>query len=307
MKPLISIIVPVYNADQYIDKCIDSILNQSYTNFELLLIDDGSVDNSASICKQYAEEDSRIKYIYKKNGGVSSARNLGIENATGKWVCFVDSDDYIDSDYLLNFGVTNDDHITLYAQGYKIICQENIIIKEPAKVGIFDKKDAYDILEQSDILNSPVFKLYNKGIIDKYKLYFDETVSYGEDHLFSLDYYKFSNKTIIMDFCGYNYIKHDHSLTERSLIIEKLLYYMISFGNKYIAIFPEDSRFTNKSYNIRQYSNLRRLIQESFLQKKTYINLRPQRQELIKYLSTEGLNIKQTIFVKLFCIISRFI
>lgn len=66
MKPLISIIVPVYNADQYIDKCIDSILNQSYTNFELLLIDDGSVDNSASICKQYAEEDSRIKYIYKK-------------------------------------------------------------------------------------------------------------------------------------------------------------------------------------------------------------------------------------------------
>lgn len=110
-----------------------------------------------------------------------------------------------------------------------------------------------------------------------------------------------------MDFCGYNYIKHDHSLTERSLIIEKLLYYMISFGNKYIAIFPEDSRFTNKSYNIRQYSNLRRLIQESFLQKKTYINLRPQRQELIKYLSTEGLNIKQTIFVKLFCIISRFI
>lgn len=199
MKPLISIIVPVYNADQYIDKCIDSILNQSYTNFELLLIDDGSVDNSASICKQYAEEDSRIKYIYKKWRSVF-CKNLGIENATGKWVCFVDSDDYIDSDYLLNFGVTNDDHITLYAQGYKIICQENIIIKEPAKVGIFDKKDAYDILEQSDILNSPVFKLYNKGIIDKYKLYFDETVSYGEDHLFSLDYYKFSNKTIIMDF-----------------------------------------------------------------------------------------------------------
>lgn len=306
MKPLISIIVPVYNADQYIDKCIDSIRNQSYTNFELLLIDDGSVDNSASICKRYAEEDSRIKYIYKRNGGVSSARNLGIENATGKWVCFVDSDDYIDSDYLLNFGVTNDDHITLYAQGYKIICQE-IIIKEPSKVGIFDKKDAYDILEQSDILNSPVFKLYNKDIIDNNKLRFDKTVSYGEDHLFSMDYLKFSNKTVIMDFCGYNYVRHNNSLTKRNLDIGKLLYYMISFGSKYYAIFPDDSKLYNKSYNIRQYSNLRRLIQESFVQKRTYINLLSQRQELIRYLNTKGLNIKQTIFVKLFCIISRFI
>lgn len=91
----ISVIVPVYNADQYLHHCIDSILAQTYTDFELLLIDDGSTDNSGEMCDEYAKKDNRIKVFHKKNGGVSSSRNLGLDNSKGQYVAFVDSDDYV--------------------------------------------------------------------------------------------------------------------------------------------------------------------------------------------------------------------
>ena len=92
----ISVIVPVYNVKLYLHKCVDSILNQTYQNIEVLLIDDGSTDGSSDICDSYTEKDSRIKVVHKKNGGLSSARNTGLDMATGEYILFVDSDDYID-------------------------------------------------------------------------------------------------------------------------------------------------------------------------------------------------------------------
>lgn len=97
---LISVIVPIYNAEQYLEKCIDSIINQTYTNFEIILVNDGSTDNSGSICDEYAKKDSRIRVIHKENGGLSSARNVGLDNANGEYVSFVDSDDWIEQDML---------------------------------------------------------------------------------------------------------------------------------------------------------------------------------------------------------------
>ena len=97
---MISIIVPVYNVEKYLPRCIESILSQIYCNFELILVDDGSNDGSLSVCKHYASRDSRIKVFSKRNGGVSSARNLGLENCHGEWVAFVDSDDYVATNYL---------------------------------------------------------------------------------------------------------------------------------------------------------------------------------------------------------------
>ena len=99
-SPKISIIVPVYKVEQYLPKCIDSILAQTFQNWELLLIDDGSPDNSGNICDEYAHKDSRIRVFHKKNGGVSSARNLGLDYAEGDYVMFVDSDDWISNDCL---------------------------------------------------------------------------------------------------------------------------------------------------------------------------------------------------------------
>ena len=98
--PQISVIVPVYNAEKYLHRCIDSILAQTFSDFELLLIDDGSKDNSGRICDEYAAKDSRIRVFHKKNGGVSSARNMGLDNAKGDWITFVDSDDWVKQDYL---------------------------------------------------------------------------------------------------------------------------------------------------------------------------------------------------------------
>lgn len=100
LSPIFSIIVPVYNVERYLRKCIESILNQSFANFELLLVDDGSTDNSGRICDEYANGDSRIKVIHKVNEGVSIARNTGINMATGALVTFIDSDDWIEDDYL---------------------------------------------------------------------------------------------------------------------------------------------------------------------------------------------------------------
>ena len=100
--PIMSVIVPVYNTEQYLHRCIDSILTQTYTDFELLLIDDGSKDKSGDICDEYALKDSRIRVFHKENGGVSSARNLGLDNAAGEWITFVDSDDWIIESYLMN-------------------------------------------------------------------------------------------------------------------------------------------------------------------------------------------------------------
>ena len=100
MDELISIIVPIYNVEKYLRQCLDSIMNQTYQNFECLLINDGSPDNSANICREYVDKDSRFKYFEKENGGVSSARNLGIEYSKGEYITFIDSDDWVDSDYL---------------------------------------------------------------------------------------------------------------------------------------------------------------------------------------------------------------
>lgn len=100
MESLISVIIPVYNTESYIGVCLESLIKQTYTNFEVLLIDDGSTDNSGRICQEYTESDSRFHYYRKENGGVSSARNLGIEYSRGDYLTFVDSDDWVEEDYL---------------------------------------------------------------------------------------------------------------------------------------------------------------------------------------------------------------
>ena len=97
-NPLISIVIPIYNSENQLEQCIDSLLNQAYQNLEIILVDDGSKDSSWDKCERYAQKDSRIKAVHKENGGVSSARNLGIQYATGEYLGFLDSDDYVSPD-----------------------------------------------------------------------------------------------------------------------------------------------------------------------------------------------------------------
>ena len=101
MKDLISVIIPVYKVEKYLPKCLDSVLNQSYSNLEIILVDDGSPDNCGEICDEYAKQDERFKVIHcEKNGGASAARNKGLEIATGDYIAFIDSDDYVTEKYL---------------------------------------------------------------------------------------------------------------------------------------------------------------------------------------------------------------
>lgn len=116
LNPLISVIVPIYKVELYLPKCIDSIINQTYKNLEIILIDDGSPDNCGSICDEYAKTDSRIKVIHKVNGGLSDARNAGLEIATGEWISFVDSDDWLKNnaiEQMLNLAIDNDANLII--------------------------------------------------------------------------------------------------------------------------------------------------------------------------------------------------
>lgn len=100
MNPLISVIVPIYNVEKYLARCVDSIVNQTYKNLEIILVDDGSPDLCPQMCDDYAEKDSRIKVVHKKNGGLSDARNAGMAVSTGEYISFIDSDDYVSDDFL---------------------------------------------------------------------------------------------------------------------------------------------------------------------------------------------------------------
>ena len=116
MEDLISVIIPVYNVEKYLPECIESVLKQTHTNLEIILVDDGSPDNSPQICDEYAQKDSRIKVIHKENGGVSSARNEGLKIAKGEWISFIDADDWVEKNFceiLLNKAVKTQSDIAL--------------------------------------------------------------------------------------------------------------------------------------------------------------------------------------------------
>ena len=124
---MISVIVPVYNTEQYLPRCIESILSQSFTDFELLLIDDGSTDGSGKICDAYAEKDNRIRVFHKENGGVSSARNMGLDEAKGEWVYFVDSDDELLHDGLQVLFDNTNKEVDVVLAGFEEVSEEGVI------------------------------------------------------------------------------------------------------------------------------------------------------------------------------------
>lgn len=152
MKPTISVIVPVYNTEKYLEECIQSVLNQSFTDFELLLVDDGSTDQSGLICDKYAEQDSRIRVFHQKNGGVSKARKTGVENSMSEFICFVDADDMLLDDALKVMYENMSDDI-------------DIVITWTALNKVITGRELVDLLLQQTISVAPWGKLYRKEII----------------------------------------------------------------------------------------------------------------------------------------------
>lgn len=201
--PLVSVIVPVYKVEYVVKNCIESILNQTFTDFELILVDDGSPDNSGRICDEYAKKDDRVIVIHKENGGVSSARNVGIDKAKGKYICFVDSDDYVSKDYLktlIDVKENNkEDNIWCY---FKTVDKysEKIDCKEVSPETNLKKYTVKDImtLHEKWLDAGPVCKLYISDIIKENNLKFDDSLSLGEDLIFNFVYLDYTNKNIIV-------------------------------------------------------------------------------------------------------------
>ena len=307
--PKISVIVPVYKAEAYLHRCVDSLLAQTFTDFEILLIDDGSPDRSGEICDEYARKDSRVRVWHKENGGVSSARNLGIENSNAEWICFVDSDDYVEKSYLDDFGLDSYE-ADIYLQGYKVIRNNEITRTHQFNVNhisIIPFESCFIEAERKNILNSPWCKLFKVDIIKKKCICFDTSISYGEDHLFVLKYLQFVQMASISDASSYNYVYHNaQSLTRRVVPIKELLHYGVqcyTLQTKVIELMGVADNNEYKSIiHIRLYANMMRSIYDYFLDsrnrmrdfysiRQTYSNL---------YSSYVGLKFHQRTIVLLF-------
>lgn len=230
--PYITVIVPVFNAEKYLCQCIDSILSQSYTDFELLLIDDGSKDKSGDICDEYARKDDRVRVFHKENGGVSSARNLGLDNAKGEWVTFVDSDDCLNSrafDLLSNLPDV-DLVICSYSESRNYNnTRENIIFQDSLCVESRDLRAFIESNLHKDCLCTPWSKLFKKNNIGN--LRFDAQIRFGEDTIFVLNYLGRIHSCYISDRLFYIYhpsqlatfSKYKLSINEFFYILHRIL------------------------------------------------------------------------------------
>lgn len=183
---IISVIVPVFNSESTLSRCVDSILKQSFNDFELILVNDGSTDNSAKICEEYAKLDTRVVVINKENGGVSSARNFGIERSNGKFILFCDSDDYVEKQWIEDLYNMLSDKVSMAVCTY---CGIEDNISDDAERIFYDHSNVWEIIKNK-YLHVPCNKIFDATIIKKHDLKFNENYSYAEDTLFCLDYFE---------------------------------------------------------------------------------------------------------------------
>lgn len=250
----VSIIVPIYNSERYLNRCIDSLINQSIKEIEIILINDGSTDRSSELIEEYSRKDNRIKVINKVNGGVSTARNAGIECALGKYISFVDSDDWCEVDMFekmyksalemdvdfINIGFSMDNK-----SGKSIIINKsnkNIISK--------DTKEIAKVLSELT-LGYSVMKLFRRDIILKNKIRFTNNLMLGEDAIFVQEYIKFINSVAVVDSASYHYVRcNNESLSTR--YIDNISEFVETFWEKeeeVIMKFPEYRNFRkNKGF-----------------------------------------------------------
>jgi len=277
---LISIVVPIYKVEKYLKKCLDSIINQSYRNLEIILIDDGSPDNCGKICDEYAIIDNRIKVVHKENGGLSDARNCGIDIAKGKYITFVDSDDYIESQYVeklydaiqanntkmsqCNILIVDDNGEILEKTGY-----ENISVKTSKELlkELYGEHCIENIVAWNKMYERELFKdlRYPTG-----KIHEDEFTTYKI--LYNIDKVAIANDYL------YNYRKNENSITERKFNLKRLD--MIEAFEERMQFFENKNEFELYISTLLMYMQK---IKECYIKTKKFIdNSKTTQRELIK-------------------------
>lgn len=203
----VSIIIPVYNPGEALRKCLESLVSQSYSDIEIIIVNDGSTDSSDSICTEFASKDSRIVYISQKNAGVSAARNKGIDTATGEFLCFVDSDDFVDSHYVRSMmDAVRKSHADIVIQGLKQIKESQVVKSDIFESGVFPVSTLTD-KQFDDIFYycGPYCKLFRTTIVKDCSIYFPTDMAYGEDAVFYHSYLANCKLIELLSSTHYNY------------------------------------------------------------------------------------------------------
>ena len=250
MSNLLSVIVPIYNIESYVGKCIESISCQDYNHLEIILVDDGSTDRSGEICDLYATKDSRIKVIHKQNGGLVSARKTGISAATGEYATYVDGDDWIEKDYYSNL-MKHARHADVIVSGYnRVLFDKCVKMRNNISIGSYDKSKM-DIVLDNMLSYKKCFKLgmttyvwnkiFKKDLLEKYQMMVDDRITIGEDAAVVYPLLLESKEVIVTKESGYNYRQRADSMLKRKKPFseeKKGLIYLYDYlkeklGNKY--------------------------------------------------------------------------
>jgi glycosyltransferase involved in cell wall biosynthesis len=249
LNPLISVVIPVYNVEKYVSICIESIINQTYNNLEIILVNDGSTDSSRSICQKYCSLDSRISLINKENGGLGSARNCGIDNSKGDYICFVDSDDYVEHSFiqLLYQGIVDYNVKIVTCGRYRVKNDELTPMFELSKSEVYNSKVAISKIIRSDDIDVSVWdKMFHCSLFDNNK--FNDWIS--EDIPVTIKALMSTDKIAHIGVPLYNYVYREGSITTADFNIKKMsVFKSLKYTKKQLLSFDQSlSREFNYLY-----------------------------------------------------------
>lgn len=271
MDNLVSIVVPIYNVEQYLDNTIESVLKQSYINIELVLIDDGSKDNSFTICKSWQEKDKRIKVFTQANSGVSVARNNGIDKVEGDYILFLDSDDYLELDAVEKLMLEVPKEQELIVFGYYTHDVNNRITRTPnynetKTISIQHVANHFWNYYKDGITNSPVNKIYQTKIIRENNIKFPPNIRMGEDLMFNLEYFKHIDNIKILNQTFYHYITHENQATAKvDLNISDDMIPYLTVIKRFIESFGSHNAIKQSDYFYYVFRHLLTAIEMAYL------------------------------------------
>lgn len=270
MKSKVSIIIPVYNAERYLSGCLDSIINQTYENLEIIVINDGSTDNSLDICNRYKKIDNRITVIDQKNNGVSKARNKGVLKATGKYVSFVDSDDSVDKNFILEMvNCIEKNKCELSVCNYKKNKKDN---NETSEIKLYSKDGAFfELINNNNFAGYIWNKLYLRDLLNEISNEpFDCKIHVCEDFLLNCKYISKCNKICYTDKKLYIYNVNNLSVTGNNNVLNQKKLTIVDAYKKIIKIY-EGVSYENVDYVL--YNFLKVLLYIKYTAKKTNIDV----------------------------------
>ena len=255
MRPMVSIIVPIYNAENYLRRCVDSILNQEYTDFELLLVNDGSTDASGDICEEYGDRDPRVIVIQKENTGVSDSRNRALDRARGKYLQFLDSDDWITPDATRLFVRAAEEYgcDMVISDFYRVVGERLSPKGDIEEEGVLTREEfaAHMMENPADFYYGVLWnKLYRRDIVEEHNLRMDTDINWCEDFMFNLEYIRYAKVFYALHAPIYYYVKRKGSLASQGINISKTVKMKLNvfeyYNNFYKHVLEEEDYEKNR-------------------------------------------------------------